>query len=66
MTTVRDFRLGSTQPVLWTMCAGALLMMLLACSSVAVLQVFRLARRDSAMAVQMALALSGGGSPVRP
>jgi predicted permease len=55
MTPVVDYLLGPTQPVLWMLLAGALLMMLLACSSVAGLHVFRMARRDRALAVQMAL-----------
>jgi predicted permease len=55
LTLLRDYLLGTTQPILWVMLAGAALMLLLACSSVAALQVFRLAKQDRALAVQMAL-----------
>ena len=52
---VKDYLLGPAQPVLWTMLGGALLMVALACSSIAGLQLFRSARRDRALAVQLAL-----------
>ena len=52
------YLLGPARPVLWTMLGGALLMVLLACSSVAGLQVFRAAIDDHALAVQMALGAS--------
>jgi predicted permease len=55
MTPVHDYLLGPTQPVLWTMLAGAGVMLLLACSSVAGLHVFRAARNDRALSVRMAL-----------
>jgi putative ABC transport system permease protein len=51
---LRDY-LRSTRPILWLMLGGAALMLLLPCSSVAALQVFRLARQDRALAVQLAL-----------
>ena len=55
VTPVDAYLQGAARPILWTMLAGALLMILLACSSVAGLQVFRTALADHAVAVQMAL-----------
>jgi predicted permease len=55
VTPVRDYLVGPTQPVLWTMLAGSLLMVVLACSSVAGLHLFRAARQDRALAIQLAL-----------
>jgi predicted permease len=58
VTKVDDFLLGPAKPVLWTMLAGAALMVLLACASVAALQLFRSARQDQSLAVQLALGAS--------
>jgi putative ABC transport system permease protein len=55
VTPVDAYLQGPARPVLWTMLGGALLMVLLACSSVAGLQVFRSAIGDRALAVHMAL-----------
>jgi predicted permease len=55
VTPVRDYLVGPTQPVLWTMLAGGVLMVALACSSVAGLHLFRAARQDRALAIQLAL-----------
>ena len=60
MTAIDDYLLGPAKPVLWTMLAGALLMMLLGCSSVAGLQMFRAAQRDRALAIRLALGASRG------
>ena len=46
VTRVDAYLQGPARPVLWTMLGGALLMVLLACSSVAGLQVFRSALAD--------------------
>jgi putative ABC transport system permease protein len=61
VTPVEDFIVGHTKPVLWLMFAGAVLMLVLACSSVAGLQVFRAARQDRAIAIQLALGASRAG-----
>ena len=55
VTPVRDYLAGPTTPVLWTMFAGAVLMLLLACSSVAGLHLYRAAHRDQAYAIHLAL-----------
>ena len=55
VTPVNAYLQGPARPVLWTMFGGALLMVLLVCSSVAGLQVFRAAIGDHALAVHMAL-----------
>jgi putative ABC transport system permease protein len=55
VTPVDAYLQGTARPVLWTMLAGALLMVLLACSSVAGLQVFRAALADRSLAVHLAL-----------
>jgi putative ABC transport system permease protein len=55
VTPVAAYLQGRARPVLWTMFGGALLMVLLACSSVAGLQVFRAAIADRALAVHLAL-----------
>ena len=55
VTPINAYLQGPARPVLWTMLGGALLMVLLACSSIAGLQVFRAAIGDHALAVQMAL-----------
>jgi putative ABC transport system permease protein len=59
-TLVRDHLAGPTQPVLWTMLAGAVLMALLACSTVAGLHLYRAANRDRAFAIQLALGAARG------
>ena len=55
VTPVRDYLVGPTQPVLWTMLAGGVLMVVLACSSVTGLHLFRAAGQDRALAIQLAL-----------
>jgi putative ABC transport system permease protein len=55
VTPVDAFLQGAARPVLWVLLAGALLMVLLGCSSVAGLQVFRAALADRALAVHLAL-----------
>ena len=55
VTPVRDYLVGPTQPALWTLLAGGMLMVLLACSSVAGLHLFRAAQHDRALAIQLAL-----------
>jgi predicted permease len=55
VTPVSGYLQGMARPVLWTMLGGALLMVLLACSSISGLQVFRAAIRDRALAVHLAL-----------
>jgi putative ABC transport system permease protein len=60
ITPVESFIVGPAKPVLWTMLAGAALMVLLACSSVAGLHLFRSAKQDRAIAVQLALGASRG------
>jgi putative ABC transport system permease protein len=55
VTPVDAYLQGPARPVLWTMLGGALLMVLLACSSVAGLQVFRSAIGDHALAMHLAL-----------
>jgi predicted permease len=58
VTAIDDYLIGRTKPVLWTMLAGAGLMVLLACSSVAGLHLFRSARQDRHIAIQLALGAS--------
>ena len=58
VTTVEDVLLGPAKPVLWTMLAGSALMVLLACASIAALQLFRSAQQDQSFAVQLALGAS--------
>jgi putative ABC transport system permease protein len=58
VTPIENFIVGPAKPVLWTMLAGAGLMLLLACSSVAGLHLFRAAKQDRAIAVQLALGAS--------
>lgn len=55
VTAIDDYLVGPAKPVLWTMLAGAAMMVLLACSSVAGLQMFRSARQDRAIAIQLTL-----------
>jgi hypothetical protein len=66
VTPVNAYLQGPARPVLWTMLGGALLMVLLACSSVAGLQVFRAAIGDHALAVHLALVRSDGNSSCAP
>ncbi len=58
VTPVLDWATGPARPVLWVMQVGAALMLLLACSSVAGLMVFRAARQDRALAMHLALGAS--------
>lgn len=58
VTPIEDYIVGDTKPVLWLMFTGAGLMLVLACSSVAGLQVFRAARQDRSIAIQLALGAS--------
>jgi putative ABC transport system permease protein len=58
VTAIDDYLIGPTKPVLWTMLAGAGLMVLLASSSVAGLHLFRSARQDREIAIQLALGAS--------
>lgn len=58
ITPVLDWVTGPAQPALWVMQVGAVLMLLLACSSVAGLLVFRAAQQDRALAVHLALGAS--------
>jgi predicted permease len=58
VTPVEDYVVGPAKPVLWTMLGGALLMVLLACSSAAGLQLFRSAQQDRAFAIRLALGAS--------
>lgn len=60
VTALDDYFVGPAKPVLWTMLAGAALMVLLACTSVSGLHLFRSARQDRAIAVQLALGASRG------
>ena len=55
VTPVDVYLQGAARPVLWVMLAGAVLMALIGCSSVAGLQVFRAALGDRALAVHLAL-----------
>jgi predicted permease len=54
-TPVQAYVQGAARPVLWTMFGGGLLMVLLASSTVAGLQVFRAALTDRVLAVHIAL-----------
>ena len=65
VTPVNVYLQGPARLVLWTMFGGALLMVLLTCSSVAGLQVFRAAIGDHALAVHMALGAERGRLIVR-
>ncbi len=65
VTPVNEYLQGPARPVLWTMIGGALLMVLLACSSIAGLQVFRAAVGDHALAVRLALGASRRSLVVR-
>ena len=61
VTPIDDYIVGHTKPVLWLMFTGALLMLVLGCSSVAGLQVFRAARQDRSIAIQLAIGASRAG-----
>ena len=61
VTSIQDYIVGRTKPVLWLMFTGAVLMLVLACSSVAGLQVFRAARQDRAIAIRLAIGASRAG-----
>ena len=58
---IRDYLLGPAGPVLRTLLAGALLMLLIACANVAGLRVSRAAQHQRALAIRAAL----GASPRR-
>lgn len=58
VTPVDEYLVGAVRPVLWLMLAGGLLMVMLACCSVASLQVFRASRQDRALAILLALGAS--------
>ena len=58
---IREYLLGPAGPVLRTLLAGALLMLLIACANVAGLQVSRASRHQRALAIRAAL----GASPRR-
>ena len=58
VTAIDDYLIGPVKPVLWTLLAGAGLMVLLACSSVGGLHLFRAARQDRQIAIQLALGAS--------
>src|SRR5262245_13656465 len=59
VTPIRAYLLGPAGPVLWTLLAGAVLMLAIACANVAGLQVSRSARRQRVLAIRMAVGASG-------
>jgi putative ABC transport system permease protein len=59
VTPLASHLLGPAGPVLRTLLAGAILMLLIACANVAGLQVSRAARRERALAIRSALGASG-------
>ena len=60
VTPIASYLLGPAGPVLRTLLAGALLMLLIACANVAGLQVSRAARRERALAIRAAMGASSG------
>ena len=58
VTPIASHLLGPAGPVLRTLLAGAVLMLLIACANVAGLQVSRAARRERALAIRSALGAS--------
>ena len=60
VTPIADYLLGPAGPVLRTLLAGAALMLLIACATVAGLQVTRALRDRKAQAVRAALGASTG------
>jgi putative ABC transport system permease protein len=59
VTQISAYLLGPAGPVLWTLLAGAVLMLAIACANVAGLQVSRSARRQRVLAIRMAVGASG-------